>query len=1177
MVLYKRKQVQVVVNPIPDDLSREVWYIAATQEWFDTYDEYLERMDYYHKRKFVCEITGNSCLTFFEALDSEIKEFKDVENNFPEALKVHILRFLQFNRITRLDQLVDGVYLKFKNNYFPGEYILLKGLDYDSVNVESHSIKQRGVIREKVEMADKPTSYLVVRSKDNKEAIVTDSNISRDRNNFTKYLVKTFIKLTMTRSHKIGAPWVLKNRYAIKYNISQEYPRDLQRYQSTTNTLDDSDSSTLRHFSTPEPVSFKHKDKLSIEPPTLPNQANSSMFNNIFEYETTAPADVKYNQKFLPHYLPFPLRERANYSEEAVDADKPSSSTVLLSAGISYARRNMDSDLHIKFDIQNSKPIGNKLLIPENAKSMNENLVQLIDSPQSKTNGHIESIDIGLQSMDGEVEEFPVNKNITNDQEDLETDDSAEVTVLDKLTLVKNHLTNIQEALESWIFINIYHKVLNIDTFTFDDFLYAMGWNQQQYTDYGRSELLDEIWCSVIGAIVSNKTPKTDDIKNARAKGEVFGLNIKVPPKVSFLDPKVSANAGDDEEMVNGSESEAENARKGLESDDDDISTSDGEKSPKKNDIEIIDAIDEESNDLEVDDDREHNAYQVMNHHGIPWHERLRKRNYRDGNWQTILLGILSLVEHVTKYKSIIDKVYKILAPVNKPATANTILKQFYSRMDINLRLAVLNILCLLLGTSNTIRNYIELGLSESSKLRKDRLDVMKEERIIEDKARKVHDEIVTLMIKAQNIGPDLEESFRRKLRFNYGAFEMNGDEQEISVNEPALIKLCTERKELLIEFSKLRDNKKNIERKLAEYDCQRLRCLGKDRLYNRYWWFENNGLPTLHGNAEDDDDNDDNSHNPDEDHDSDDEPLDETYLMGRLWVQGPSIEDASHNLGIEEFADYDNDSFKPPDWKQPSFENPSIKELVFENLPLEFVSFARDNFGLGFDDQQIRRLRPQGSRVLINKLGVVVSNDIIGQLAPFERKIIEECPDPLMNGKTWRYYDTKEDIEAIIRWLNPYGYRESQLKKSLLSAKDAIIHSIEARNKAFANKERLAEQDKLNGQLLQIDNRLINYHEPEEMPEEEDDDLVEIKNGRKRNLRAKPKPIKRQKKLFEEVLKYGDTDELQEYKVTLQAELQDVSRPFEFIRVSEWVNSFALEEFGKSLYDGGDKPKNKR
>jgi hypothetical protein len=54
----------------------------------------------------------------------------------------------------------------------------------------------------------------------------------------------------------------------------------------------------------------------------------------------------------------------------------------------------------------------------------------------------------------------------------------------------------------------------------------------------------------------------------------------------------------------------------------------------------------------------------------------------------------------------------------------------------------------------------------------------------------------------------------------------------------------------------------------LRETDCQRTRCLGRDRFWNRYYWFERNGMPFSGV------------------------PMTSTahygYANGRLWVQGP-------------------------------------------------------------------------------------------------------------------------------------------------------------------------------------------------------------------------------------------------------------------------------------------------
>lgn len=59
------------------------------------------------------------------------------------------------------------------------------------------------------------------------------------------------------------------------------------------------------------------------------------------------------------------------------------------------------------------------------------------------------------------------------------------------------------------------------------------------------------------------------------------------------------------------------------------------------------------------------------------------------------------------------------------------------------------------------------------------------------------------------------------------------------------------------------------IDEDLREADCARLRLLGKDRFFNRYWWFERNGMPFggLPTSS----------------------TADASYANGRLWVQGPS------------------------------------------------------------------------------------------------------------------------------------------------------------------------------------------------------------------------------------------------------------------------------------------------
>ena len=102
----------------------QVWVIPETNEVFTSYEPYLQRMDFYKQRRFICEITGHSGLNFFEALKSEVccaagyptvrrwptdycqtDESREVNSAFPEALKEPILRKIQFSTVSRIDNL----------------------------------------------------------------------------------------------------------------------------------------------------------------------------------------------------------------------------------------------------------------------------------------------------------------------------------------------------------------------------------------------------------------------------------------------------------------------------------------------------------------------------------------------------------------------------------------------------------------------------------------------------------------------------------------------------------------------------------------------------------------------------------------------------------------------------------------------------------------------------------------------------------------------------------------------------------------------------------------------------------------------------------------------------------------------------------------------------------------
>ena len=78
--------------------------------------------------------------------------------------------------------------------------------------------------------------------------------------------------------------------------------------------------------------------------------------------------------------------------------------------------------------------------------------------------------------------------------------------------------------------MNVYHNVLNIDTFTFDDFITSLNYNLN--TPKLRSTMVDEIYCALLCKIVSNEVPSAKNAKEADSNDTIYGLNITIPQEL---------------------------------------------------------------------------------------------------------------------------------------------------------------------------------------------------------------------------------------------------------------------------------------------------------------------------------------------------------------------------------------------------------------------------------------------------------------------------------------------------------------------------------------------------------------------------------------------------------------------------------------------------------------------
>jgi hypothetical protein len=70
------------------------------------------------------------------------------------------------------------------------------------------------------------------------------------------------------------------------------------------------------------------------------------------------------------------------------------------------------------------------------------------------------------------------------------------------------------------------------------------------------------------------------------------------------------------------------------------------------------------------------------------------------------------------------------------------------------------------------------------------------------------------------------------------------------------------------------------------------------------------------------------------------------------------------------------------------------------------------------------------------------------------ERKAMEEGDTSVFTARQWGYISEPEDLDALIKWLDPRGYNELRLRKELVQFRDKITVHMENRKKYLESGE---------------------------------------------------------------------------------------------------------------------------
>ncbi|RPD82643.1 chromatin remodeling complex protein [Lentinus tigrinus ALCF2SS1-7] len=278
-----------LLDALKHDQNREVFYLEETGEIFENYDAYAARMSFYRMKHFQCEVTGKSGLDYFQALESERHEARTMHSRFPDQLKAAVLKAVQWQVMGRLDHLVEAVYDRFKDRYYPDEkvYVDIQGEKYlarvvlvyppktsapaqspapvASTSTASSPLSDAPMaihrlaedlkvsVKDSIAMDD-PAKYVYQvqvleeekqpgygknhEKNKGKEASrgqwsgslidVQSPLMSRDRLAFSKSILRRFIRDCVDRDAAVASPWTVKPAIAARYGVSNVMPEDIR-------------------------------------------------------------------------------------------------------------------------------------------------------------------------------------------------------------------------------------------------------------------------------------------------------------------------------------------------------------------------------------------------------------------------------------------------------------------------------------------------------------------------------------------------------------------------------------------------------------------------------------------------------------------------------------------------------------------------------------------------------------------------------------------------------------------------------------------------------------------------------------------------------------------------------------------------------------------------------------